>query len=79
MPLIVHRVLLYYFLYDRGSSYPFSLSKFEDPVDYTFGHEIGHTLGANHNPEADKPSGVPDPPYAAGYHIPGTNKITKMR
>ena len=72
--------MIRWFLIDRDSSFPFSMSVYEDPVDYTFGHEIGHTLGAHHDPKAkDSSPEVPDPPYAAGYHIPGTNKITKMR
>ena len=41
---------------------------------YTFGHEVSHNMGNDH----DKYGKTNKIPYAQGYHIPGTNARTIM-
>ena len=62
----------------RSESYSISVNAFVGSSFYVLGHEIGHNLGAYHNPEA-KPNIKANPPYAVGQLLPGSHKRTIMR
>ena len=42
---------------------------------YTFGHELGHNMGLDHDKYE---SGWRNEPYSQGYHVPGTKFRTIM-
>merc|ERR1711936_367278 len=43
------------------------------PGGYTFGHELGHNMGLDHDKYADVTRNTP---YSQGYHLPGTRYRT---
>merc|ERR1712107_647544 len=47
--------------------------KLRDASNYTFGHELGHNMGLDHDKYADVTRNTP---YSQGYHLPGTRYRT---